>query len=74
MTKEWFMSRCNHVFKTHRLRVMDGHSFRIRGTTWLLLLGVDWQKIERILPDFISDAYHSIHLISTRMSCFVLNL
>ncbi|KAF8586875.1 hypothetical protein K439DRAFT_1646067 [Ramaria rubella] len=75
MTKEWFIP----------LQTMDGHSFCIGGMTWLLLLGVIrhwssvafllyWCKIERILPDFISDAYHSTHSISACMSRFVSNL
>ncbi|KAF8589259.1 hypothetical protein K439DRAFT_1645172 [Ramaria rubella] len=34
----WFMSRCNEVFLSQGLKKMDGHSFRIGGTTWLLLL------------------------------------
>ncbi|KAF8587604.1 hypothetical protein K439DRAFT_1337715, partial [Ramaria rubella] len=41
MTKEWFMNHCNNIFHEHHLQVMDGHSFRIGGTTWLLLLGVN---------------------------------
>ncbi|KAF8574640.1 hypothetical protein K439DRAFT_1649736 [Ramaria rubella] len=41
MTKEWFMNRCNDIFREHNLQTMDGHSFRIRGMTWLLLLGMN---------------------------------
>ncbi|KAF8573067.1 hypothetical protein K439DRAFT_1376608, partial [Ramaria rubella] len=41
MTKEWFMNRCNDIFRDHGLQIMDRHSFCIGGTTWLLLLGVD---------------------------------
>ncbi|KAF8579708.1 hypothetical protein K439DRAFT_1648407 [Ramaria rubella] len=92
MTKEWFMHHCNNIFCEHNLQVIDGHNFCIRGTMWLLLLGIDpwiikvigrwssaalllyWRKIEHILLDFVSDAYHSTQSLSSRMSQFVSNL
>jgi len=41
MRKSWFMSHCNEIWMGHGLDHMLGHSFRIGGTTHLLLLGVD---------------------------------
>ncbi len=39
MTKPWFMSRCNTIWTAAGLPEMPGHSFRIGGATYLLLLG-----------------------------------
>lgn len=39
ITKGWFMARCNAVWIACGLPEMPGHSFRIGGATYLLLLG-----------------------------------
>src|SRR5882724_13250989 len=50
MRKHWFLDRCNKVWTNSGLSVLPGHSFRIGGTTHLLLLGVDhllsWLKVD----------------------------
>src|SRR5882672_1379735 len=38
---QWFIGRCSEVWATRGLSALSGHSFRIGGTTHLLLLGVD---------------------------------
>lgn len=40
MTKAWFLTRCNDVWKSSNLPVLSGHCFRIGGATELLLRGV----------------------------------
>lgn len=39
MTRDWFLRRCNEVWSSHHLETLTGHSFRIGGTTELLLRG-----------------------------------
>ena len=41
MRKAWFLTRCRHAWSSHFPSPVLGHSFRIGGTTHLLLLGVD---------------------------------
>ncbi|KZV82402.1 DNA breaking-rejoining enzyme [Exidia glandulosa HHB12029] len=41
MTKDWFLERCGEVWRACGLEVVPGHSFRIGGTTDLLLRGVE---------------------------------
>src|SRR5882724_6206384 len=41
MCKAWFLDRCNEVWLSKNLTMTSGHSFRIGGTTHLLLLGID---------------------------------
>ena len=41
MHRVWFMDRCNEIWAHSSLPPLTGHSFRIGGTTHLLLLGVD---------------------------------
>ena len=41
MRRQWFIGHCNKVWATCGLSALSGHSFRIGGTTHLLLLGVD---------------------------------
>jgi len=41
MRKHWFLDRCNEIWSNSGFSVLPGHSFRIGGTTHLLLLGVD---------------------------------
>jgi len=41
MHRWWFMDRCNEIWSAENLPTLSGHSFRIGGTTHLLLLGVD---------------------------------
>jgi hypothetical protein len=40
MTKSWFLTRCNDIWKSADLPVLSGHCFRIGGATELLLRGV----------------------------------
>ncbi|KAI0703506.1 hypothetical protein C8T65DRAFT_709241 [Cerioporus squamosus] len=40
MTRDWFLNRCNAVWKLVKLAPLTGHCFRIRGATELLLHGV----------------------------------
>lgn len=39
MTRDWFLRRCNEVWSLNHLETLTGHSFRIGGTTELLLRG-----------------------------------
>ena len=41
MKGEWFMARCNEAWASSFPNKLTGHSFRIGGTTHLLLLGLD---------------------------------
>src|SRR5882672_1245804 len=41
MKRHWFLSRCNEIWSNCGLEKLTGHSFRIGGTTHLLLMGVD---------------------------------
>jgi hypothetical protein len=40
MTKDWFLARCSAIWKDAKLLAVFGHSFRIGGSTELLLAGV----------------------------------
>src|SRR5882724_12689487 len=48
MHTSWFLNRCNEVWSGKGLSTLSGHSFRIGGTTQLLLLGINpsslWHK------------------------------
>jgi len=41
MKRSWFISRCNEVWSSNGEVPLTGHSFRIGGTTHLLLMGMD---------------------------------
>ena len=41
MTRKWFLERCNKIWALDHLDNLSGHSFRIGGTTHLLLLGIN---------------------------------
>jgi len=41
MHRHWFLERCNEVWLSTSLSPLSSHSFKIGGTTHLLLLGVD---------------------------------
>jgi len=41
MCRSWFLDRCNEVWSGKGLSMLSGHSFRIGGTTHLLLLGIN---------------------------------
>lgn len=41
LTRSWFLKRCAEIWTAHGLDVVPGHSFRIGGTTDLLLRGVE---------------------------------
>lgn len=40
LTKDWFLKRCAAIWDAHGLKAVYGHSFRIGGTTDLLLRGL----------------------------------
>lgn len=39
LTREWFLKHCNQVWQSAGIQTLTGHSFRIGGTTELLLRG-----------------------------------
>jgi hypothetical protein len=41
MTRDWFLNRCNEVWARAGLGTLQGHGFRIGGTTHMLMLGID---------------------------------
>ena len=41
MRHTWFLDCCNEIWTDEHLEPLNGHAFRIGGTTHLLLLGVD---------------------------------
>ena len=41
MTRAWFMDRCRVIWEEEGLERLDGHSFRIGGTTHHLMSGID---------------------------------
>jgi len=41
MCRSWLLACCNEALSSMNLNTLSGHSFRIGGTTHLLLLGVD---------------------------------
>ena len=45
MTRTWFLQRCNDIWRNAGLTSLTGHSFRIGGTTELLLRGVPPQVV-----------------------------
>ncbi|QRV85680.1 Reverse transcriptase domain protein [Ceratobasidium sp. AG-Ba] len=56
LTKEEFLLRCNEIWGSHGLPKITGHSFRIGGTTELLLRGVDPEIVKR-MGRWSSDAH-----------------
>lgn len=56
LTKRKFLARCNSVWSLHGLPSISGHSFRIGGTTELLLRGVP-PHIVKALGRWSSDAF-----------------
>lgn len=56
LTKRKFLSRCNEVWSKHGLPISTGHSFRIGGTTELLLAGVA-PHIVKLMGRWSSDAF-----------------
>jgi hypothetical protein len=45
MTKDWFITRCDKIWATAGLLAVFGHSFRIGGSTELLLAGVPCEVV-----------------------------
>lgn len=45
MTKDWFLNRCLPIWKAAELLAVFGHSFRIGGSTELLLAGVPCEVV-----------------------------
>ncbi|KAF7310111.1 hypothetical protein MIND_00384500 [Mycena indigotica] len=45
MTKDWFLTRCTDIWKSCGLLAVAGHSFRIGGSTELLLAGVPCEVV-----------------------------
>jgi hypothetical protein len=56
MDKELFMAMCNEIWSQHGFQRITGHSFRIGGTTSLLLSGVD-VEIVKGMGRWSSDAF-----------------
>lgn len=48
ITKPWFMARCTGIWKDANLLTVAGHSFRIGGSTELLLAGVPCEVVATI--------------------------
>lgn len=57
LTKPKFLARCNAIWRTHGLPRTTGHSFRIGGTTELLLAGVP-PDVVKAMGRWSSDAFH----------------
>jgi hypothetical protein len=45
MTKDWFMRRCTEIWTHAKLNLVHGHSYRIGGSTELLLAGVPCEVV-----------------------------
>jgi hypothetical protein len=56
LDKEHFMAMCNCIWSSHGFQKITGHSFRIGGTTSLLLAGVD-AEIVKGMGRWSSDAF-----------------
>jgi hypothetical protein len=56
LDKELFMDMCNGIWSLHGFQRITGHSFRIGGTTSLLLSGVD-TEIVKGMGRWSSDAF-----------------
>lgn len=56
LTKAQFLSHCNSVWESHNFPRSTGHSFRIGGTTHLLLCGIDPNVIKKV-GRWSSDSY-----------------
>ena len=56
LDKENFMAMCNNIWSSHGFKRITGHSFRIGGTTSLLLSGVD-AEIVKGMGRWSSDAF-----------------
>jgi hypothetical protein len=56
LDKENFMAMCNSIWSSHGFQRITGHSFRIGGTTSLLLSGVD-AEIVKHMGCWSSDAF-----------------
>jgi hypothetical protein len=56
LDKEVFMTMCNDIWSLHGFQRITGHSFRIGGTTSLLLSGVDTEMVKG-MGRWSSDAF-----------------
>lgn len=56
MTKKMFLSRCNNVWVGHGIERITGHSFRIGGTTFFLVMGIK-PDVVKVLGRWKSDAF-----------------
>ncbi|KAF9218783.1 hypothetical protein BS17DRAFT_642718, partial [Gyrodon lividus] len=56
LTQKKFLARCNSIWTSKGIPVSAGHSFRIGGTTELLLAGVP-PDIVKALGRWSSDAF-----------------
>jgi hypothetical protein len=45
MTKDWFLRRCTEIWTKAKLNLVHGHSYRIEGSTELLLTGVPCEVV-----------------------------
>lgn len=57
LTRAKFLERCNMIWTAHGYPRSTGHSFRIGGTTQLLLAGVA-PDVVRVMGRWSSDAFH----------------
>ena len=58
LTKKKFLHRCNSIWRNHSLPSITGHSFRIGGTTELLICGVH-PDVVKMMGRWSSDAFLS---------------
>ncbi|GBE89495.1 hypothetical protein SCP_1601570 [Sparassis crispa] len=56
LTKRHFLTVCNRIWKSHDIPHTTGHSFRIGGTTELLMKGVD-PNVVKIMGRWSSNAF-----------------
>jgi hypothetical protein len=56
LTKRIFLNQCNEIWSSCGLSVVSGHSFRIRGTTELLVSGVH-PDVVRMMGRWSSDSF-----------------
>ncbi|KAF8139487.1 hypothetical protein K438DRAFT_2030542 [Mycena galopus ATCC 62051] len=56
LTRRKFLQRCNTIWAAHNIPTITGHSFRIGGTTELLLAGVN-PDVVQAMGCWLSDAF-----------------
>jgi hypothetical protein len=66
LSRRKFLQKCNNVWKKHGVPLITGHSFRIGGTTHLLIAGVN-PDVVQAMGRWNSDAFFNL-LVSFRHS------